>query len=186
MQYVVIGLLIAVVFSVKGGTLPLRFWKTTATLLAVLGFGGSLLAFLGWLSTSVPRENELISTPGTIAHVRTATRYSDDLVFLFEGSSTKYKYVDWYPHFERVRDELVIGQSLTVFTLPGGTEIWRVQSGNRDIVPFQDLVSARSENSRIALAVAIVLPIATAIGLLDLYRSVRRRRPTAPSSSPSA
>ena len=159
--------------------LLLQFPKTTATILSLLGFGIAVVCFLSWRSVSIPEENELIATMGTIAHVQTVTESSDDVVFRFKEAQTEYKYVDWYPHFQRVRNSLVVGQSLTVYTLPESDEIWRAQFEGRDLVSFGELVEARSGNRQLALILAIVLPIGTVIGLLDLWwRCARQRPPT--------
>ena len=126
------------------------------------------------LSVNIPTRDALTIRTGKITDARTATQFTDDVVFKIDGRLPEYKYVDWYPNFPSAERNIVNGNAITVHTSLDGDTIWSVTFDDGSTTSFEKMTASRSRNKFWARVLAIVMPFVLALSLFDIWRKTGR------------
>lgn len=109
--------------------------------------GGPFMLYRSMTASSPPTLEQLTKVSGILrvdseerSTRRSTYRYP---VLLVDGSSTRFKYLDWFPNSESIPQLVHAGQPATIWGDAGVNDfVWQVEQDGKIIVPFADVRSA--------------------------------------------
>jgi len=108
---------------------------------------------------------------------RSGRRSIDYPVMTFNGSPTRYKYMEWFPRAHDIAALVRPGEPVTIWTDRDGDQwVWRIEQGGVQITTYEEIRAAVKEHRRFDWMVgSVLILIGVGTGIVFVRRHFKQR-----------